>query len=94
MAMYDRWLERLVDGKRHCWGRCVAKQCRHALAREFQRWIGDWNVVRPFPTRLPLEDRSERDAPVGVLVGRNEGRRKKLPAEGCSDGGYGFCEAV
>ena len=29
-----------------------------------------------FPARLPSEGRSERDTPVGVLVGRNGGRWK------------------
>ena len=43
------------------------------------------HVVRCFPTRLPSEDRSERDAPVGVLVVWNEGPWKKLPATGCFD---------
>ena len=32
-------------------------------------------VGRCFRTRLPLEGRSERGVPVGVLVGRNGGRR-------------------
>ena len=39
--------------------------------------------------RIPLEGRSDRDVPVGVLVDWNGGRRKKLPAAEYSDGSYG-----
>ena len=46
-----------------------------------------------FLKRLPLKGRSERDAPVGVLVDQNGGCRKKLPAVGYFDDGYGFREA-
>ena len=48
------------------------------------------HVKKYFSTRLPPEGRSERDGLVGVHVDRNGGRRKKLPATGYSDGGYGF----
>ena len=68
------WLERLVGDRRHCWRRCMARQyltsC-HAPMCEFQRRIEDRRVERCFPVRLPPECRSERDAPVGVLIGRN-----------------------
>ena len=36
-------------------------------------------VERCFLMRLPSECRSERDAPVGMLVDRNGGRRKVSP---------------
>ena len=39
--------------------------------------VGAWGGI--FPVRLPLEVRSERGAPVGVLVSRNGGCRKKFP---------------
>ena len=52
-----------------------------------------WHMERNFSTRFPPEARSTRDTPVGVLIGRNEGDRKKLLATRCSDGGFGFCEA-
>ena len=45
---------------------------------------------RYFPTRLPLDGRSERDALVGVLVGWNGDRRKKLRAVEYSDDGCGL----
>ena len=50
-------------------------------------------VEKYFPARLPSEGRSERDVLVGVLVGRNRGRQKKLPATGYSDDDCGFREA-
>ena len=39
--------------------------------------------------RIPPEGRSERDVPIGVLVGWNGGRRKKLLAAEYSDGSCG-----
>ena len=59
----------------------MAKQCLtlcHTLTREFQRWAEDQRMEKYVLTRLPLEDRSERDTPVGVLIGRNGSRRKIL----------------
>ena len=50
------------------------------------------HVGRYFPARLPSKGRLESDAPVGVLVGRNRGRRKKLSAVEYSDGGCGLPE--
>ena len=48
--------------------------------------IGTCGLVgRYFPTRIPPEGRSERGAFVGVLVGRNGGRLKKLSAAEYSD---------
>ena len=51
------------------------------------------HVGRYFPMRLPPEGRSERGAPIGVLFGRNGGRRKMLPAakySESSDDGLAF----
>ena len=48
-------------------------------------------VGRYFPTRLPPEGRSEGGSPVGVLFGRNGGRRKispvKVAGSKCSNDG-------
>ena len=60
----------------------MAKQCRmrlHAPTREFQCWIVDrrvWVCGWGFSLRFPLEGRSGRDAPVGVLVGIKGGHWK------------------
>ena len=71
--------------------------CCHALAREFQRRTEDRLVERCFPTRLPSECRSERDASVGVLVCWNGGcwkiSPKKVAGSKVFRGGCGFCEA-
>ena len=55
--------------------------------------VGAWSSVFRLSARLPSEGRSERDAPIGLLVGQNGGRQKKLLAAGCSDGGCGFHKA-
>ena len=55
-------------------------------------------VGRYFPARLPSEGRSEGGASVGVLFGRNGGRRKISPVKVV--GGkvfrrwFGFCKAL
>ena len=62
----------------------MAKRCLtlcHTLTREFQRWAEDRCVEKYVPTRLPLEDRSERDAPVGVLIGRRKILLKKVSGD-------------
>ena len=51
-------------------------------------------VGRYFPTRLPPEGRSKRGAHVGVLVGHNGGRRKKLPEARYSDSNCGLSELI
>ena len=43
---------------------------------EFQHQTVDRHVERYFSARFPSKGRSERDALVGVPVGRNGGRRK------------------
>ena len=72
-------------------GACLLT-CRHALAREFPHRIVDLLMERCFSARFPSEDRSEGDAPIGVLVGRNGGRRKILSKK-VFDSSYGFREA-
>ena len=77
----------------------MAKQCltgSHAPTCGFQRQIVDRRMLvgRYFLVRLPSEGRSERGAPVGVLVGRNGGRRKKLLATWYSDSGCGLPELI
>ena len=75
----------------------MAKQCltrRHVLAREFQRRTRDRRVEKYFLARLPPEGRSERDTLVGVLVGRNGDRRKKLSTTGYFVNECGFYEAL
>ena len=56
-----------------------------------------WSMERCFPTRLPPECRLEKDAPIGVLVGRNGGHQKisskKVVGGRVFQGGGGFCEA-
>ena len=42
----------------------------HTLPREFQRRTEDRRVEKCFSTRLLSKGRSERDAPIGVLVDR------------------------
>ena len=37
------------------------------------------HVGKYFPKKLPSEGRLERDAPIGVFVGQNEGHWKILP---------------
>ena len=48
------------------------------------------HMGRYFPTRLPLEGRSEGGTLVGVLFGRNGGYRKKLLATRCFDDGLTY----
>ena len=95
-AGHVEWLDRLIGGKRTNKRRrmekeCLTRQCVNFNAETEIRSCGC--VGGYFPTRLPLEGRSERGAPIGVLVGWNGGNRKKLLAIGCSNGGSGFCEA-
>ena len=82
-----RWQTTLLEEAR---GQIVL----HALTCEFQRRTEGWRVGKNFSARFPSEGRSERDALVGMLVGRNGCCRKKLRAARCSDGGFGFCEAL
>ena len=94
-AEHVEWLDRLVGDILTCWMRYMAKQCltrRHALAREFQCRTGDRHMGKYFPAMLPSEGRSERGAPIGVLVSRNGGRRKKLPIAGYSNNSCGLSE--
>ena len=49
---------------------------------------------RYFSARLPPKGRSERGAPVSVLVNRNGGHWKNFPAVGYSDGGSGLPELI
>ena len=98
-ARHVEWLERLIGDKRHYWRRHMAKQYltrHHVPAREFLHRTEDRRMKRCFPTRLPPECRSERDALVGVLVAgmkvTKKSRRKKLPTTRCSNNGCGFYE--
>ena len=54
-------------------------------------------VGRYFPARFPSKGRSEGEAPVGVLLGRNGGRRKislvKFASGKVLRRWFGFCEA-
>ena len=78
----------------------MSKHClrgRQALASEFQRRIGDWCVGRCFSTRLLSKGRSEGGTSVGVLFGRNGGRRKislvKVASSKVFRRWFGVCEA-
>ena len=89
------WLDRLVNDRRHCWKRSVAKQCLTCQLVNFNARLeisACQSMQKCFPARLSPKGRSERDAPVGVLVGWNGGCQKKLSAAGCSNGGCGFRE--
>ena len=54
----------------------IVSMCRHVAKYEFQHWTVDRHVERYFSARFPPKGSSERDAPVGVPVGQNGGRRK------------------
>ena len=59
--------------------------CPNSVSRATKRWLLNFSVGpeigmcghmgKYFSARLPLEGRSERGAPVGVLFGRNGGCR-------------------
>ena len=60
----------------------MAKRCLmrcHAPICEFQHQTRDRRMERCVLARFPLEGRSVRDAPVGVLVCRNRGHQKISP---------------
>ena len=56
---------------------CLMRRCVNFSARPKIGVCG--RMGRYFPARLPSEGRSERGAPVGVLVGQNGGCRKISP---------------